>query len=167
MPRSRSLSGVHVVGQGHGHADGQRQQAAQIAGAAIVILQPLPLGLFAAILSLQGLRTRLVAGHRPLQGGAGRLAVGPGLVLVDLVAGIIVGHDHRRFPKLGLLQARVHWRIDDPFTGGPLPCRERAAFDSRSRSGTPSSPQTARLVEAPPPLRSTTDPCNAAFGSAP
>ena len=124
----RLLGAVHVLRERHGHADGQGQHAAEALRVHVVVLEPAELGVLVAGLGLEDLGERLVLGHGPAQGRLGRAGVARGPVLVYLIFGVVVRHDHRSRHELHVLQPGVVGPIDDPLPGGPFLGAEGAAL---------------------------------------
>ena len=110
----------NMLRQGHAHADGQGQGPQQVARVLVVVLQPPAkqegralldeapqLAVLVAVLPLQDLAAGHIFGNGPAELGVGVPGVLPRPVLVDLVLGVVGGHDRRRFLEPGLVQALV------------------------------------------------------------
>ena len=123
------LGAIDVVRQGHGHAGGQRQHAAEALGVHVVVLEPADLGFLVAGLRLQDFGLGQVHRDGPVQRDAGRPGVVFDSVLVDLVLDVVVGDNDRGRHELILLQPGIVRAVHDSLSGSALLGGEGAAFD--------------------------------------
>ena len=121
------LRAIQMLRQGDWHANGQGQHAAEVAGIAIVVLEPAHLCSLVARLRLQHVTGGSIPGHGEAQGCLSVFAIRPGSVFVNLGSCIVVGHDGNGCAELGLLEARILWSADEPAARGAFGGGERAA----------------------------------------
>ena len=123
------VGAIYVVRQGHGHAGGQRQHAAEALRVHVVVLEPADLGFLVAGLRLQDFGLGQVHRDGPVQRDARCAGVVLGSVLVDLVLDVVVGDDDRAGHELVLLQPGIVRAVHDPLSGSALLGGEGAALD--------------------------------------